>query len=112
MAKQQRRPVPEDLKCAPGEAPVKPSSRLERKIRSPWAALGVILRASRDPEVKQNIRRANDSGQGIAKRIERIWSAKLEGATRELHTARTLNDLGIRVVDCECSPGMGHNARP
>lgn len=52
------------------------------------------------------------NGQGFREKYARIQAELLETTSREFWSERNMDLLGLRVIDCVCGPGVGHNAPP
>ena len=108
---QKRYRVPDDL-SRHGKEIVKPKHAIERAART-WISTATLMgRCCFDKGVQGQSALALRSGQSLTKKMERLRAVVLEKRVAEFHTARHMNALGVRMVECQCGPGVGHNAPP
>ena len=89
---------------------LKPSSRMERLLRTGLCAAAASVQTAGDPQLRADVQAALNSGQGVGKRMERVWASVQEAKVRAFWSPLTQRLLGIRIVPCTCPPHTGHNA--
>ena len=108
---QQRHRVPDDFSRRRMEI-VKPEHATERTARKYISIGKLMVRCCIDKEVQGRIASALRSGQSVTKKLECLQAVVLEKTVKEFHSPKYMNALGMRMVDCQCGPGVGHNAPP
>ena len=109
--RQRRHRIPSNL-SRNGMEIVKPEHATERAARN-YLSTGVLLiRACFNPEVRERVAPILRNDQSIGRKIERIRAEVWEKNIEEFHSSRHMNLLGMRMVECQCGPGVGHNAPP
>ncbi len=108
---QKRHMVPSDFSRR-GMEIVKPEHTMERTARK-YISIGTLMvRCCIDKGVRSQITSVLRSGQSMTKKVDRLRAVVLEKTMDEFHSPRHMNALGMRMVECQCGPGVGHNARP
>ena len=112
MAKNQKRHlIPDDLSHDKMQL-VAPENPRERKMRNYISTAKLIARSWFDKKLRTEVTLALRNAQSITKKMEHVRAIVENKLTEDSHSARHLNNLGIRMVDCECTPGLGHKAPP
>ena len=111
LRRQRRHKVPEDF-SSQGRAIVKPYHAAEREVRKYFTLFSLITKLWFNRDVRARITPALSNKQSLRKKGERIWAAAFERVAADFHTPETMNKIGMRMVDCQCGPNVGHNAEP
>ena len=89
---------------------LKPASRVERALRVRFNAAGTLWDNARNADIQRELQAIVANGQSWRQKLGRMKATILLGATEELHSDRSLDRLGMRIVDCTCPAKRGHNA--
>ena len=106
---QRRYRVPADLSRR-GMEIVKSEHATEQTARKYISTGALIVRCCFDKGVRNDIASVLRSGQSMTKKVDRLRAVVLEKTVKEFYSPRHMNALGMRMVECQCGPGVGHNA--